>query len=143
MELRKLFQLLSNCNVWDTWIVLQSKLSKSQKELWSKILLFNCYTFSIIRGVIIGFCSTELYYRCSREFVEIEMQNVLETNKCYTPKKQQYVVHYLRCSMMLESVPLTKATKLCPDLPILVIAYSDGLVKARCCVPEVTGLLNC
>lgn len=65
------------------------------------------------------------------------MQNVLETKKSFTKNKQQYIIHYLRCSMILENVPLHKATKICPDLPILVIAYSDGMVKARCCVPEV------
>lgn len=65
------------------------------------------------------------------------MQNVLQTNKNRTKTNQEYVVHYLRCSMILENVPLQKATKLCPDLPVLVIAYADGMVKARCCVPEV------
>lgn len=85
---------------------------------------------------------SKLLYFFSREFVEMEMQNVLETNKLFTKNSQQYVIHYLRCSMILENVPLQKATKLCPDLPILVIAYSDGMVKARCCVPEVSFILN-
>lgn len=73
----------------------------------------------------------------------MEMQNVLETNKLFTKNNQQYVIHYLRCSMILENVPLQKATQLCPDLPILVIAYSDGMVKARCCVPEVSYHFKC
>lgn len=73
----------------------------------------------------------------------MEMQNVLQTNENRTKNNQEYVLHYLRCSMILENVPLQKATKLCPDVPVLVIAYADGMVKARCCVPEVFNELLC
>lgn len=70
------------------------------------------------------------------------MQNVLQTNQNRTKNNQEYVLHYLRCSMILENVSLQKATRLCPNVPILVIAYADGMVKARCCVPEVRRTQN-
>lgn len=72
-----------------------------------------------------------------RDFIEIEMQNVLDSNIKTTKSNRKYIVHYLRTSMILQSVPLQKATKLCPNLPILVISYADNMVKARCCVPKV------
>ncbi|KAG5900572.1 hypothetical protein JTB14_022877 [Gonioctena quinquepunctata] len=71
-----------------------------------------------------------------RDFIEIEMKNALDSNIKTTNTNQKYIIHYLRSSTMLENVPLQKATKLCPDLPILVIAYADNTVKARCCVPK-------
>nr|XP_023017698.1 alanine--tRNA ligase, mitochondrial [Leptinotarsa decemlineata] len=70
------------------------------------------------------------------DFIEIEMKNALESNVKTTNSNKRYIIHYLRSSMMLENVPLQKATKLCPDLPILVLAYADNMVKARCCVPK-------
>lgn len=74
-----------------------------------------------------------------REFVEMEMQGVLESKVKVTSTNKKFLVHYLRSSMILESVPLQKATKLCPDIPVLVISYSDNMVKARCCVPKVSS----
>ncbi|XP_018576954.1 alanine--tRNA ligase, mitochondrial isoform X2 [Anoplophora glabripennis] len=71
-----------------------------------------------------------------RDFIEIEMQNVLDSSVKTSKSNKKYIVHYLRSSMILQSVPLQKATKLCPDLPILVISYADNMVKARCCVPK-------
>lgn len=62
------------------------------------------------------------------------MQTILNNNDTASKK---YLVHYLQCSTMLETVSLQKATKLCQDLPIIVIAYTDNTVKARCCVPKV------
>lgn len=66
------------------------------------------------------------------------MRNAMDSNVLQTKKKQKYMVHYLRTSLVLENVPLQKATKLCPDIPVLIISYSDSIVKARCCVPEVS-----
>lgn len=70
-----------------------------------------------------------------REFVEIEMKNVLEMNSI---EKSPFVVHYLTSSSLMEFVPLQKATKCCPDRPILVISCTAGQIKARCCVPKVS-----
>ncbi|CAH0551677.1 unnamed protein product [Brassicogethes aeneus] len=71
-----------------------------------------------------------------KDFIELEMKDVLDTNVKKTKNDKEYVVHYLRSSMMLQDVPLQRATKLCPDLPVLVIAFADNMVKARCCVPK-------
>jgi alanyl-tRNA synthetase len=71
-----------------------------------------------------------------REFIEIEMRNALESNLSETKNNQKYMVHYLRSSLVLESVSLQKATKFCSDIPVIIISYADNMVKARCCVPE-------
>nr|CAI5830547.1 unnamed protein product [Callosobruchus analis] len=71
-----------------------------------------------------------------RDFIEIEMKSALNSNVKTTKSNNKYIVHYLRSSTMLDNVPLQKATKLCPDLPILVISFADNTVKARCCVPK-------
>ncbi|KAJ8958583.1 hypothetical protein NQ318_016304 [Aromia moschata] len=71
-----------------------------------------------------------------RDLIEVEMQNVLDSSIKTTKSNNKYIVHYLRSSMVLETVPLQKATKLCPNIPILVISYADNMVKARCCVPK-------
>jgi alanyl-tRNA synthetase len=73
-----------------------------------------------------------------REFIEIEMRNALESNLSETKNNQKYMVHYLRSSLVLESVSLQKATKFCSDIPVIIISYADNMVKARCCVPEVS-----
>lgn len=72
------------------------------------------------------------------EFVEIEMKSLLE--KCQL-ENYPFLVHYLECSSLLESVPLTKATSIFSDRPILIISYANNTVKARCCVPEVKYFL--
>lgn len=66
------------------------------------------------------------------------MKSALSSNVKTTRSNKRYIVHYLRSSVMLEKVPLQKATRLCPNMPILVIAYADNTVKARCCVPKVS-----
>ncbi|KAJ8925311.1 hypothetical protein NQ315_009141 [Exocentrus adspersus] len=71
-----------------------------------------------------------------KDFIEIEMKNVLDSNVKRTKSNKEYVIHYLRTSLILDSVPLQKATRLCPHLPILVISYAHNMVKARCCVPK-------
>lgn len=71
------------------------------------------------------------------EFIDMEMQNVLNTKLEKTSKTQQkYIIHYLRTSMIMETVPLHRATKLCKNIPVIVISYTDNVVQARCCVPK-------
>ncbi|KAK4884555.1 hypothetical protein RN001_000826 [Aquatica leii] len=73
--------------------------------------------------------------RMRDEFIETEMKKALEKiNEENTDKK--FIVHYLKCSKNMENIPLHKATKVCRNLPVLVISYSDNVVKARCCVPK-------
>uniref|UniRef100_A0A1B0D4A3 Alanine--tRNA ligase n=1 Tax=Phlebotomus papatasi TaxID=29031 RepID=A0A1B0D4A3_PHLPP len=51
-----------------------------------------------------------------REFIEIEMKNVLDDNP---PNLSPFIVHFLSSASLMESVSLQKATRLCPDRPIL------------------------
>lgn len=62
------------------------------------------------------------------------MKNLLEM----LPADKEFIVHYLACSVLMEMVPLQKATRCCTNRPILVIGLENGLVKARCCVPKVS-----
>lgn len=60
------------------------------------------------------------------------MKNVLENS----PKETHpFIVHFLTCASLLQSVRLQKATRLCTDRPIIVLSSIDGEIKARCCVP--------
>ncbi|GAB0090458.1 Alanine--tRNA ligase [Sergentomyia squamirostris] len=68
-----------------------------------------------------------------REFIEIEMKNVLDDNPS---DSSPFIVHFLSSASLMESVSLKKATSLCPDRPILVISLTGGEIKARSCVPE-------
>lgn len=71
------------------------------------------------------------------EQIRNEMQEVLK--KCNSnPEKTaiRFLVHFLQCSSFEEDIPLQKATKLCSGLPVLLLARSEGTIKARCCVPE-------
>jgi hypothetical protein len=63
------------------------------------------------------------------------MEAVLATNRL------SFLVHFLQCSSTVDSVPLQKATRLCPQIPVLLLSHSQGIVKARCCVPEVRHCL--
>ncbi|KAL3281601.1 hypothetical protein HHI36_004808 [Cryptolaemus montrouzieri] len=65
----------------------------------------------------------------------MEMQNVLDSKVQTTKSNKKYIIHYLRTSMILENVPLHRATKLCKNIPIMVISYTDNTVQVRCCVP--------
>lgn len=71
-----------------------------------------------------------------KNFIDLEMHDALKSSISLTKSNKKYMVHYLRSSVMLESVPLQKATKMCPDIPVIIISYSDNMVKARCCVPK-------
>ncbi|XP_054735044.1 alanine--tRNA ligase, mitochondrial-like [Anastrepha obliqua] len=68
-----------------------------------------------------------------KEFVEVEMKTLLQEK---TTETHPFIVHYIRSSVLVEEVPLQRATKLCPDRPILVASMCEGIVKARCCVPK-------
>uniref|UniRef100_A0A1A9VIR7 alanine--tRNA ligase n=1 Tax=Glossina austeni TaxID=7395 RepID=A0A1A9VIR7_GLOAU len=66
-----------------------------------------------------------------KEFVEVEIHNLLQER---SPSTHHFILHYISSSaLMEEDVPLQKATRLCRDRPILVIAMTNDLVKARCC----------
>lgn len=65
------------------------------------------------------------------------MKSVIETNANKTKDNKPYIVHFLGCSSILDNVPLQRATKVCVNIPVIVISYSDDIVKARCCVPQV------
>ncbi|KAK7866433.1 hypothetical protein R5R35_008960 [Gryllus longicercus] len=67
----------------------------------------------------------------SRENLEDEMQIVLQNLQT-----EPFVVHFLKCSSSADDIPLQKATKMCPHLPVLLIAASGDSLKARCCVPK-------
>lgn len=68
-----------------------------------------------------------------KEFIEIEMRAVLADR----PSHQfPFIVYNLSSSVLMEDVKLQKATRLCPDRPVLVVCQSSGLVKARACVPQ-------
>ncbi|XP_053676993.1 alanine--tRNA ligase, mitochondrial [Anopheles nili] len=67
-----------------------------------------------------------------RELVDIEMRNLMEQKPVTSDR---FIVHFLECSIILEEVQLSKATRYCPDRPILVISITDNQVKARATVP--------
>lgn len=67
------------------------------------------------------------------EIVITEMRKELERKPIAT---NPFLIHVLRCSGLMETVPLQKATKLCTDRPVIIISFSDGSVRARCCVPK-------
>jgi alanyl-tRNA synthetase len=66
-----------------------------------------------------------------RDMVEIEMNTLLEQQEHST-----HIVHFLETSPLMESVPLQKATKCCPNHPVLVLSLTDGVIKGRCCIPK-------
>ncbi|XP_067644666.1 alanine--tRNA ligase, mitochondrial isoform X2 [Eurosta solidaginis] len=68
-----------------------------------------------------------------KEFVEVEMKALLQ-EKCI--ETHPFIVHYITSSVLVEEVPLQKATKLCTDRPILVASMCNSIIKARCCVPK-------
>ncbi|KAH8351401.1 hypothetical protein KR059_001438 [Drosophila kikkawai] len=67
-----------------------------------------------------------------KEFVEVEMRNLLQEKPLAS---HPFILHYITSSALVEEIPLQRATKLCPDRPILVVSMCDSVVKARCCVP--------
>uniref|UniRef100_A0A1B6D1Y3 Alanine--tRNA ligase n=2 Tax=Clastoptera arizonana TaxID=38151 RepID=A0A1B6D1Y3_9HEMI len=73
----------------------------------------------------------EVARSCLRKSMESEIREQLLSRES-TP----YLVHFLKCYSPLDSIPLQKATRLCPDIPVVIFALSEGQIKARCCVPE-------
>uniref|UniRef100_A0A182SKW5 alanine--tRNA ligase n=1 Tax=Anopheles maculatus TaxID=74869 RepID=A0A182SKW5_9DIPT len=65
-----------------------------------------------------------------RELIDIEMRNLMEQKLA-----DRFIVHFLECSIILEEVQLSKATRYCTDRPILVVSITDNQVKARAMVP--------
>ncbi|XP_035908060.1 alanine--tRNA ligase, mitochondrial [Anopheles stephensi] len=76
-----------------------------------------------------------------RELIDIEMRNLMEQRP---PASDRFIVHFLECSIILEEVQLSKATRHCTDRPILVVSITDNQVKARATVPPamVTDRFN-
>uniref|UniRef100_A0A182JTG4 Alanine--tRNA ligase n=1 Tax=Anopheles christyi TaxID=43041 RepID=A0A182JTG4_9DIPT len=68
-----------------------------------------------------------------RELIDIEMRNLMEQKPASSDDR--FIVHFLECSIILEEVQLSKATRYCTDRPILVISITDNQVKARATVP--------
>lgn len=73
-----------------------------------------------------------------RERVESEIQDLLTSAPI---AHQPFLVHLLSqettsAAAAGESVPLQRATKLCPDRPLIVACLTDGSVRARCTVPK-------
>lgn len=71
-----------------------------------------------------------------RQFIDLEMNTVMEANRNKSKNDIPFIVHFLGCSSILDNIPLQRATKICSNVPILVVAYTDEIVKARCCVPK-------
>ncbi|XP_049295737.1 alanine--tRNA ligase, mitochondrial [Anopheles funestus] len=67
-----------------------------------------------------------------RELIDIEMRNLMEQK---VTANDRFIVHFLECSIILEEVQLSKATRYCTDRPILVVSITDNQVKARATVP--------
>lgn len=54
------------------------------------------------------------------------------------PKEShKYILHFLECSSLMETVSLQKATRCCVDRPIMILSLTESLIKVRCCVPKV------
>ncbi|RZF40063.1 hypothetical protein LSTR_LSTR002466 [Laodelphax striatellus] len=60
----------------------------------------------------------------------------LEMNEVIKNCKENYIVHFLKCSSDLDSAPLMKATKLCPNIPVMIFAYTENCLRGRCVIPE-------
>uniref|UniRef100_A0A182NJT8 Alanine--tRNA ligase n=1 Tax=Anopheles dirus TaxID=7168 RepID=A0A182NJT8_9DIPT len=74
-----------------------------------------------------------------RELIDIEMRNLMEQQ----PATVRFVVHFLECSIILDEVQLSKATRYCTDRPILVLSITDDRVKARATVPPALVSERC
>nr|CAD7401637.1 unnamed protein product [Timema poppensis] len=68
-----------------------------------------------------------------RDSLKTEMLEVMDS---FSKNNEEFIVHFLSCSSHMATVPLQKATNICSNVPVLLIAISEGLVKARCCVPK-------
>ncbi|XP_055613624.1 alanine--tRNA ligase, mitochondrial-like, partial [Uranotaenia lowii] len=68
-----------------------------------------------------------------RELIDLEMRNLQEEKPV---DKYPFLVHFLECSVILQEVQLSKATRHFVDRPVLVISITDEQVKARATVPS-------
>ncbi|XP_041768000.1 alanine--tRNA ligase, mitochondrial [Anopheles merus] len=75
-----------------------------------------------------------------RELIDIEMRNLMEQRPA---SSDPFIVHFLECSIILEEVQLSKATRYCTDRPILVVSITDNQVKARATVPPAMVSERC
>uniref|UniRef100_A0A182WHX8 Alanine--tRNA ligase n=1 Tax=Anopheles minimus TaxID=112268 RepID=A0A182WHX8_9DIPT len=75
-----------------------------------------------------------------RELIDIEMRNLMEQKPATSDR---FIVHFLECSIILEEVQLSKATRYCTDRPILVVSITDNQVKARATVPPAMVSERC
>lgn len=96
------------------------------------------------RAQLLSRCSelpsqTQTNASCYREFVEVEMRNLLLEKPLDT---HPYILHFISSSALVEEIPLQRATKLCTDRPILVVSMCDNIVRARCCVPQVSPVIS-
>uniref|UniRef100_A0A182QNM4 Alanine--tRNA ligase n=1 Tax=Anopheles farauti TaxID=69004 RepID=A0A182QNM4_9DIPT len=73
-----------------------------------------------------------------RELVDIEMRNLMEQQP-----SSRFIVHFLECSIILDEVQLSKATRYYTDRPILVLSITDNEVKARATVPKTMVSERC
>lgn len=78
--------------------------------------------------------SNQFQYQNLKDFIDVEMKDVMDSLKA---NKGSFLVHNLICASLMENVKLDKVTRYCKDKPVIIFSYSNGYVKARCCVPEV------
>lgn len=68
--------------------------------------------------------------------MEEEMKEVLQRVAADVDCK--FLVHSLHSTLNMNKIPLQKATNMCPrHLPVIIFAYAENKLKARCCVPQV------
>lgn len=72
-----------------------------------------------------------------RDFVDTEMRNLLD-KETSSGSPATFIVYALPETNTAEAIPLQRATKYCPDRPILVVCRNtnDGSIRARCTVPR-------
>lgn len=72
----------------------------------------------------------------TRLSMEEEMKEVLQRVAADVDCK--FLVHCLRSTSNMDKIPLQKVTNMCPrHLPVIIFAYAENKLKARCCVPQV------
>lgn len=69
-----------------------------------------------------------------RHKVEIAMRNYLKES---VNTQSPFIIHIINDPTIIGDMPLQAATNLCTTVPILVIGIGDGILNARCCVPQV------
>lgn len=73
--------------------------------------------------------------------MEEEMKEVLQ--RVAADIDCQFLVHCLHCTSNMDKIPLQKVTNMCPrHLPVIIFAYAENKLKARCCVPQVIQIYS-